>query len=79
MLAKRTSSASKRPASTLLSGISLGDTVRLTWPIDPAYGSGRGEFIGKAVELIDNWVKLRGETGNIFATVINKQFTVEKR
>ena len=44
------------PTGPDVSGVSVGDRVRLTWAVDRAYAvAGAGEFVG-TVKRIDDWI-----------------------
>lgn len=77
MRAKRGSSASVKEVPTSLSGIALGDSVRLTWQVDPAYGGFRASFVGTLEELDDGWIRVVDKHGVVFHWSL-KDLTVEK-
>jgi hypothetical protein len=74
---KSRSNVSERQALTSLSGIALGDSVRLTWQVDPAYGGFRASFVGVVEELEDGWIKAVDNNGVIFHWSL-KDLTVKK-
>lgn len=63
---KLRSNASNRAVPTSPSGIALGDSVRLTWRVDPAYGGFRASFIGVVKELDNGWIKAVDKHGVFF-------------
>ena len=38
-----------------VTGVSVGDRVRITWAVDRAFGTGDGEFVG-VVTALDDWI-----------------------
>jgi len=70
MKRKRALSVSARPVGSSLSGISQGDFVRLSWPVDPAYGGGVRHFKG-VVTKIDDWITVVDKHGGILHTILH--------
>ena len=65
-------------AGLSLSGIALGDYVKLTWPVDPAYGGGTKRFKGEVKEL-DDWIRVVNDHGVVFYGPVNGLEVVKLR
>lgn len=45
-------------------GIAVGDTVRMSWTYDRAYGPGRDEIDGEIIKL-DDWIRIKGKWSTV--------------